>query len=58
MFYNCVQQILFCANKERQNVIDYSDTVKLSSNTILKSKSNVKWLEIYMNRKLNFKKHV
>ena len=32
------------------------DTVKLSNNTILKSKINVKWLKIYMNRKLNFKK--
>ena len=35
-----------------------TDTVKLSNSTILKSKSGVKWLQIYMNRKLNFKKHV
>ena len=35
-----------------------TDTVKLSHNTILTSKLDVKWLEIYMNRKLNFKKHV
>ena len=35
-----------------------SETVKLSNNTILKPKMNVKWLGIYMNRKLNFKKHV
>ena len=34
------------------------DTVKLSNNTILKPKIDVKWLGIYMNRKLNFKKHV
>ena len=34
------------------------DKVKLPNNTILKPKINVKWLEIYMNRKLNFKKHV
>ena len=35
-----------------------TDSVELSNNTVLKSKSDVKWLEIYMNRKLNFKKHV
>ena len=35
-----------------------NNTIKLSNNTILKSKIDVKWLEIYMNRKLNFKKHV
>ena len=35
-----------------------TDTVKLLNNTILKSKSDVKWLEIYINRKLKFKKHV
>ena len=35
-----------------------TDTVKLSNNTILKTKLDVKWLEIYMNRKLNFKKHI
>ena len=34
------------------------DTIKLSNNTILKSKLNVKWLGIYMDRKLKFKKHV
>ena len=34
------------------------DNVKLSNDTILKSKIDVKWLKIYMNRKLNFKKHV
>ena len=35
-----------------------NDTIKLSNNTILKSKINVKWLGIYMDRILNFKKHV
>ena len=34
------------------------DTVKLLDNTILKSKLNVKWLNIYINQKLSFKKHV
>ena len=35
-----------------------TDIVELSNNTILKSKLDVKCLEIYMNRRLNFKKHV
>ena len=35
-----------------------TDTVKLSNNILLKSKLDVKWLKIYMNRKLNFKKYV
>ena len=35
-----------------------TNTVELPNNTILKSKLDLKWLEIYMNKKLNFKKHV
>ena len=38
--------------------IPSTNTVKLSNNTVLKSKSNVRWLKIYINRKLKFKKHV
>ena len=34
------------------------DTVKLPNNTVLKPKMDVKWLGIYMDRKLKFKKHV
>ncbi len=32
--------------------------ITLSNETILKSQKSVKWLEIYIDKKLNFKKHV
>ena len=35
-----------------------TNIVELLNNTILKSKLDGKWLEIYMNKKLNLKKHV
>jgi hypothetical protein len=35
-----------------------SNTIILSNETTLKSQKSVKWLEIYIDRKLNFKKHV
>jgi hypothetical protein len=34
------------------------NTIILSNETTLKSQKSVKWLEIYIDRKLNFKKHV
>ena len=34
------------------------NSIILPNSTEIKPKSNIKWLEIWLNRKLNFKKHV
>ena len=72
LFTEIVQKVFLWADRnavkfddEKSELIHFelsnsssNETIKLSNNTILKSKIDVKWLELYMNRKLNFKKHV